>query len=129
MVGAGPTGKSTKDWHEVWKASKQAEGVQTELQRIKQDMGSMPSREEAGSHAEFAMPFASQLYQVTVRVFQQYWRTPGYVYSKLLLGVASALFIGFSFFHADASQQGIQDVIFSIFMVSLAISNNLELAH
>jgi ATP-binding cassette subfamily G (WHITE) protein 2 (PDR) len=51
-------------------------------------------------------------------VFQQYWRTPGYVYSKLLLGVASALFIGFSFFHADATQQGTQDVIFSIFMIT-----------
>jgi ATP-binding cassette, subfamily G (WHITE), member 2, PDR len=32
--------------------------------------------------------------------------------------VASALFIGFSFFHADASQQGLQDIIFSIFMIT-----------
>jgi len=64
------------------------------------------------------MPFTTQLKEVTIRVFQQYWRTPSYIWSKLLLGVASALFIGFSFFHADASQQGLQDVIFSIFMIS-----------
>lgn len=96
MVGAGPTGKSTKDWHEVWKNSQQIKDVQTELERIKQEMGSQEKKETAGSHAEFAMPFHYQLYEVTVRVFQQYWRTPGYIYSKLLLGVASALFIGFS---------------------------------
>ncbi len=118
MVGAGATGKSTKDWHEIWKTSNEAIEVQNELARIKQEMGSQPSGDDTTSHSEFAMPFPNQLYEVTVRVFQQYWRTPGYIYSKILLGVASALFIGFSFFHADASQQGLQDVIFSIFMIT-----------
>jgi ATP-binding cassette subfamily G (WHITE) protein 2 (PDR) len=118
MVGAGATGKSTKDWHDVWKSSDQAKDVQSELQKIKEEMSSKTSSGSSESHAEFAMPFLTQLREVTVRVFQQYWRTPGYVYSKLLLGVMSALFIGFSFFHADASQQGLQDVIFSIFMIT-----------
>lgn len=118
MVGAGATGKSTKDWHEVWKSSQQAKDVQTELSRIKDEMSSKESSENEGSHSEFAMPFTTQLIKVTARVFQQYWRTPGYIYSKILLGVASALFIGFSFFHADASQQGLQNVIFSIFMIT-----------
>jgi len=111
MVGAGATGKSTKNWHDVWKSSQETKDIQTELQRIKQEMSSNTSSDSSGSHAEFAMPFTSQLREVTVRVFQQYWRTPGYIYSKLLLGVASALFIGFSFFHADASQQGLQEYV------------------
>lgn len=118
MVGAGPTGKSTKDWHEVWKNSEQAKDVQRELENIKQEMGIQGVDENAGSQTEFAMPLTNQLYEVTIRVFQQYWRTPGYIYAKLVLGVASALFIGFSFFHADTSQQGIQDIIFSIFMIT-----------
>lgn len=118
MVGAGAQGKSTQDWHQVWKESEQAQEVQRELERIKQEMGSKEKEETEGSHSEFAMPFKNQLIEVTKRVFEQYWRTPGYIYSKLLLGVASALFIGFSFFHADASQQGLQDVIFSIFMIT-----------
>jgi ATP-binding cassette subfamily G (WHITE) protein 2 (PDR) len=118
MVGAGATGKSTKDWHEVWKSSQEAKDVQTELERIKQEMGSQHSGDNDRQHTEFAMPFTNQLYEVTVRVFEQYWRTPGYIYSKILLGVASALFIGFSFFHANSSQQGIQDIIFSIFMIT-----------
>jgi ATP-binding cassette subfamily G (WHITE) protein 2 (PDR) len=118
MVGAGPTGKSSKDWHEVWKSSQEAKDVVVELDRIKSEMGKEAADDSEGAHSEFAMPFTQQLYEVTIRVFQQYWRTPGYIYSKILLGVASALFIGFSFFHADASQQGLQDVIFSIFMIT-----------
>ncbi|TVY36705.1 Multidrug resistance protein, partial [Lachnellula occidentalis] len=126
MVGAGATGKSSKDWHEVWKNSKEAQDTQKELEHIKTNMGKEQAEESAGSHGEFAMPFSTQLYEVTVRVFQQYWRTPGYVYSKILLGVASALFIGFSFFHADASQQGLQDVIFSIFMITTIFTSLVQ---
>jgi ATP-binding cassette subfamily G (WHITE) protein 2 (PDR) len=126
MVGAGPSGKSAKDWHEVWKNSEQIKGVQTELASIEQEMGSKAQDHTAGSHSEFAMPFSSQLYEVTVRVFQQYWRTPVYIYSKFLLGVASALFIGFSFFHADFSIQGFQDIIFSIFMLTTIFTTLLQ---
>ncbi|KAG9240469.1 putative ABC transporter CDR4 [Calycina marina] len=118
VVGAGSSGKSTKDWHTVWKDSNESQEVQKELDHIKSEMGSRVISSDSDSHAEFAVPFSQQLIEVTVRVFQQYWRTPGYIYSKLLLGVASALFIGFSFFHADSSQQGIQEIIFSLFMIA-----------
>ena len=125
MVGAGHS-KSTKDWHEVWKNSEEAKGAQTELARVKHEKGNQHAEETTGSHSEFAMPFTTQLYQVTARVFQQYWRTPGYIYSKLILGVASALFIGFSFFHADTTEQGIQDVIFSIFMITTVFTSLVQ---
>ena len=117
MVGAGATGKSTMDWHEVWKNSQEAKDVRAELARLEAEMGSNQNGESDRAHTEFAMPFTAQLYEVIVRVFQQYWRTPEYIYAKLLLGVASALFISFSFFHPDASQQGIQNIIFSVFMI------------
>ena len=126
MVGAGAAGPSPTDWHAIWKNSQEAQNVQKELARIKEEMGSKAAEENAGSHSEFAMPFTSQLIEVTKRVFQQYWRTPEYVYSKMVLGVASALFIGFSFFHADASQQGIQDVIFSIFMITTIFTSLVQ---
>lgn len=86
MVGAGPSGKSNKDWHEVWKNSNETQEVQKELARIKDEMGKESAEESAGSHSEFAMPFGNQLYEVTVRVFQQYWRTPG---CKLLFRMLS----------------------------------------
>ncbi|KAG4429722.1 GTPase-activating protein [Cadophora sp. M221] len=126
MVGAGATGKSTKDWHEVWKGSEESKEVQNELARIKNEMGKEVSRDDNISHGEFAMPFANQLYEVTVRVFQQYWRTPEYIYAKILLGVASALFIGFSFFHVDPSQQGLQNAIFSIFMITTIFTSLVQ---
>ena len=128
MVGAGPTGKSNTDWADIWKKSEETQNIQKELQQIKDEMGSKQSDEKdvEGSHNEFAMPFIAQLREVTIRVFQQYWRTPGYISSKILLGVASALFIGFSFFHADNSQQGTQDVIFSIFMITTIFTSLVQ---
>jgi len=55
--------------------------------------------------------------EVLWRVFQQYWRTPSYIYSKAILCIASGLFIGFSFFRAENSQQGLQNQLFAIFML------------
>ena len=78
QVGAGATGKSNQDWHEVWKNSQEVQDLQTELDHIQQEMGSKHTVDgSAESHSEFAMPFTTQLYEVTKRVFQQYWRTPG----------------------------------------------------
>jgi hypothetical protein len=44
-----------------------------------------------GDQDEFAMPFYIQLLHTTIRVFQQYWRTPSYIWGKILLGGVSAL--------------------------------------
>lgn len=126
MVGAGASGKATQDWHEVWKNSPQASDIQKELEEIHSHAGDKPSDDTGDSTAEFAMPFSAQLREVTLRVFQQYWRTPAYIWSKLLLGVASALFIGFSFFHAEYSQAGTQNVIFSIFMITTIFTSLVQ---
>jgi ATP-binding cassette subfamily G (WHITE) protein 2 (PDR) len=40
---------------------------------------------------EFAAPIFSQIWHTTVRIFQQYWRTPSYIWGKILLGGVSAL--------------------------------------
>ena len=44
------------------------------------------------------------------------WRDPTYLFSKLALNIAGGLFIGFTFFQAPNSQQGVQNQLFSIFM-------------
>ena len=72
MVGAGASGKSTQDWHEVWKNSQESKDVQTELARIKNDMSQQQSKASEGKHSEFAMPFTAQLKEVTVRVFREH---------------------------------------------------------
>ena len=93
IVGAGATGKSTQDWPVVWKESQEAVNIQKELDQIHEQKSKELESNQGTSSGEFAMPLRSQIYHVTVRVFQQYWRTPNYIWGKLLLGVMSALFM------------------------------------
>ncbi|OAX82652.1 hypothetical protein ACJ72_02998 [Emergomyces africanus] len=128
VVGAGPSGKSTQDWPEVWNSSREAREVQEELDRIHAEMTKEPSSapEEKPSVTQFAMPISSQIYYVTLRVFQQYWRTPTYVWGKFLLGFMSAAFIGFSFYKQNTSSTGLQNTLFSIFMLTTIFTSLVQ---
>jgi ABC-type multidrug transport system permease subunit len=53
-------------------------------------------------------------------------RLPLYVLAKFALGLVSALFIGFSFFNSNLTQQDTQNVIFSIFLVSTIFSGLVQ---
>jgi ABC-type multidrug transport system ATPase subunit len=93
IVGAGPSGKSSQDWPAIWNDSQEAADVQAELDRIQAEKSKEPESEQNSSSGEFAMPLMVQIYHVTLRIFQQYWRTPSYIWGKFLLGVMSALFM------------------------------------
>ncbi|KAK8866202.1 hypothetical protein IAR55_001353 [Kwoniella newhampshirensis] len=120
-IGAAPGSHTDVDWHQRWLESPERVAVRDELDRLKHERPA--AKEKSGDvkadkagYAEFAAPFGTQFVVVLRRVFEQYWRTPSYIYSKLFLAVSSALFIGFSFFKADTSQQGLQSQLFSAFM-------------
>ncbi|KAH0522825.1 hypothetical protein TsFJ059_006614 [Trichoderma semiorbis] len=116
-----------EDWPSVWKSSSEFEAVQTELDRLHEEKLAEGSNvEDASSQSEFATPFATQLWEVTYRIFQQYWRLPSYIFAKFLLGIAAGLFIGFSFFNANSSLAGMQNVIFSVFMVTTIFSTIVQ---
>jgi len=132
-IGAAPGFHTEIDWHQVWRNSPELREVHAELDRIKQERGKqLPPREDKAAYREFAAPFHEQLYEVQKRVFEQLWRTPSYIYSKMLLCVMAvsaavgirclmlttqAAFIGFSFFKVPNSQQGLQNQMFGIFMM------------
>jgi ATP-binding cassette subfamily G (WHITE) protein 2 (PDR) len=127
IVNAGSAGQGP-DWHEVWKNSKEAKDVQTQIDKLHEESSGRardhePSKEEL---SEFAMPLTTQISVVTTRVMQQYWRMPSYILAKWTLGVAAGLFIGFSFYQADSSTQGLQNVIFSAFMVCTIFSSLVQ---
>ncbi|KAL4802779.1 ABC-2 type transporter-domain-containing protein [Aspergillus unguis] len=107
------------DWPQIWKKSPEHEAVIAELARIQNAQGgsSGESSDQDNDDLEFAMPFTSQLYYVLRRVFSQYFRQPDYILSKYILGIVSGLFIGFSFWKADNTQQGFQNGLFSIFLL------------
>lgn len=121
VIGAAPGSHTDIDWHETWKTSTEYQDVQDELETLKNERPGLSrvqtrSKDKAG-YREFAAPFWAQYREVQKRVFEQYWRTPSYIYAKLSLCTLTGLFIGFSFFKANNTQQGLQNQLFGLFML------------
>jgi pleiotropic drug resistance (PDR) family protein len=126
VIGAAPGSHTEIDWHQVWRNSPEYAEVQRHLEELKIERSqvnrlertvSAQKREDKAAYREFAAPFGEQFRETTKRVFQQYWRSPAYIYSKTLLCVSSALFIGFSLYNMPNTQQGLQNQMFGIFML------------
>lgn len=91
-IGAAPGVKTEIDWPQQWQDSTEKMLVDTELERLASSAAGYPSTTEKcdeASQKEFAAPLMKQIAIVTKRIFQQYWRSPAYIYSKALLGVGS----------------------------------------
>ncbi|GAB7352050.1 hypothetical protein MBLNU459_g2559t1 [Dothideomycetes sp. NU459] len=130
VIGAAPGSHTDIDWVDTWKNSEEKRSVKDELARLKSEL---PQKTQASvdpndksSYNEFAAPFSVQMSETLKRVFQQYWRTPSYIYSKAALCTFSALFIGFVFFKAKNSQQGLQNQMFAIFMLFTIFGNLVQ---
>jgi ABC-type multidrug transport system permease subunit len=128
VIGAAPGSHSDVDWPVVWRDSPERRGVLDHLADLKStlsqkdiDVSSNPA-----DYREFAAPFGVQLYECLQRVFSQYWRTPSYIYSKAALCIFTSLFIGFSFFKAQNSLQGLQNQMFSVFMLMTIFGNLVQ---
>ena len=118
VIGAAPGSHTDIDWFETWRESSEYNAIQRELEGIKlerQSSNPIIDENDAGSYREFAAPFSVQLRENLYRVFQQYWRTPVYIYAKTALCTLVALFIGFIFFNAPNTVQGLQNQTFAIF--------------
>jgi ABC-type multidrug transport system permease subunit/ABC-type multidrug transport system ATPase subunit len=129
VIGAAPGSHSDIDWPAVWRESDERREVHNHLATLKSELSEKPVAadvNDASSFREFAAPFSVQLWECLTRVFSQYWRTPVYIYSKAALCVLTALYIGFSFFHAQNSQQGLQNQMFSIFMLMTIFGNLVQ---
>ncbi|EXJ88084.1 hypothetical protein A1O1_05012 [Capronia coronata CBS 617.96] len=119
-IGASPGSSSGVDWHEIWRSSPEFVQVKAELARLRHqssEVGQSTSAQESDGmqHDEFAVPLSTQFWVVTKRVFQQGWRTPSYIYSKMALCGATSLFIGLVFLDSPISIQGMQNQMFAIF--------------
>jgi ATP-binding cassette subfamily G (WHITE) protein 2 (PDR) len=117
IIGAAPGSHADQDYYEAWKNSDEYQSVMKELDYMETELPKIAPVETTEEDLKtFAIPVWKQYLLVTKRVFEQYWRTPSYIYSKVLLAVISALFNGFAFFKADKSMQGLQNQMFSVFM-------------
>ncbi|KAI6765534.1 hypothetical protein HG530_006604 [Fusarium avenaceum] len=136
MIGAAPNSKQTdKDWPATWRSSPEYQEVHQELARL----GSVHTSKKAEStpggpaqssqhHNEFAAGLGSQIHLVTKRVFQQYWRTPGYILSKTVLTAGSALFIGLSQVNAEMTARGLFTQMLLIFIFLIIFGQIIEQA-
>ena len=90
VIGAAPGAVTDKNWFEIWSNSPEKAAVKAELVELERELSKKPQDVATEvSSGEFAVPFGQQLSTVTRRVFEQYWRTPTYIYSKFFLCVAS----------------------------------------
>ena len=118
VIGAAPGSETDVNWFDTWRNSPEYKSVRAELQQLEDERGLAPSKtHEAASYREFAAPFMEQLRAVLHRVFQQYWRTPSYIYSKASLCTLVALFIGLCFLNARNTVLGLQNQMFAIFNI------------
>lgn len=95
VTASSPT-KSRPDWGEVWKTSPEAEAVKYEIAAMGESELRATSPGVAGDY-EYAAPWRTQLWAVTYRMFQDYWREPTYLYSKLALCIGSVSLLTSSF--------------------------------
>ncbi|KAK0382694.1 hypothetical protein NLU13_9790 [Sarocladium strictum] len=115
VIGAAPGSHSEVDWHQIWRQSPEYQDVQAELQRL--ESGRKDESSDPEGLREFAAPFPQQLWYSTERAFQQYWRTPSYIYSKASLCISVALFIGLVFLGAPLTIQGLNNQMFGLFNI------------
>ncbi|KAJ5899214.1 hypothetical protein N7495_003958 [Penicillium taxi] len=127
VIGAAPGSHSDIDWPEVWNNSPEKKAVVQHLDELKSTLSQKEKDNSAeADYHEFAAPATIQLRECLTRLFAQYWRTPSYIWSKLVLSILTALYNGFSFFHAENSQQGLQNQMFSIFMLMTIFGNLVQ---
>lgn len=124
VIGAARNSTNTIDWPVVWNESPERAQVKRDLAEMKEHLLATTAEDtDNAALRAYAVSFTQQWIAVQHRIFQQFWRTPSYLYSKIVLVAASALFIGFSFWHAGTSLQGLQNQLFSVFMLLTMFSN------
>ena len=88
-------GRSGETWAETWDTSTEKQQVIKHLSEIK----SQAIVEKAGvQRGDYASSWVQQMAAVTERIFQEYWRSPVYLYSKLALcaGVVGLIMVNIS---------------------------------
>ncbi|KZL68187.1 abc multidrug transporter [Colletotrichum incanum] len=123
------SGKEGVDWPDTWRQSTEYDEVKAHLARLKEGAGRGQRTKHATQQQQdppFAAPFPVQLSEVTRRVARHYWRTPGYIYAKMLLTFGSALFIGLSLLNLPNTQVGITIQTIAIFMFLTTHLNLLQ---
>ena len=129
VIGAGATATSTVDWSAVWRKSTEAMITAQEIWRIHNRGRSQPPIKTM-LRAEYSTSWIYQTIAVTKRSGAAIWRNPTYVTAKFVLYICGGLFIGFTFWKSPSTLQGLQNKLFSIYIIlilSLPAAQQLQI--
>lgn len=93
VIGAAPGSHADRDWAEQWTNSPERAEVRRVLAKMKNELSSRPVPLRAAGFGEFAMPIWYQFLICTQRTFQQYWRSPSYLYARVLTCTAPVRYL------------------------------------
>nr|UJH94460.1 Cdr4 [Starmerella bombicola] len=124
VIGAAPGSHAKYDYADIWLHSPERLAVRSEIDRLMSEFNASDNNvaEKTKDSGEFAASIWQQCYLSGKRNFQMLWRSPMYIWPKIGLNAGSALFNGLVFFKADTSQQGMQDLMFSVFMFTVSLN-------
>ena len=126
IVGAAPGSHASQDYFSIWRNSEEYKEIQKELDRMEKELPITTESSSNEEQREFATSTFYQIKLVSYRLFHQYWRTPFYLWSKFFLAAVCEMFIGFTFFKASASLQGLQNQMLAIFMFTVVFNPLLQ---
>ena len=112
---------TTADWPQAWRTSSQLAGTRGTLFDLRSTGPPIPRSVEEDNRT-YAQPHLTQLSLLLQRTFRSYWRSPSYIYAKLQFSLLAGLFIGFTFFLQNTSLTGMQNLVFSIYMLNSVFS-------
>ncbi|KAG7887387.1 hypothetical protein KL936_004547 [Ogataea polymorpha] len=115
-IGAAPGSHTEIDFPEIWQNSPERQLVLDELHVLETEIQPVYTATTAVEQ-EFATSFWTQVTLLVRRTLQQYYRTPRYLWSKVLLAGITSLMNGFTFFHSKTTQQGIQNQMLSTYLM------------
>ncbi|KAI8099010.1 ABC-2 type transporter-domain-containing protein [Halteromyces radiatus] len=111
VVGAGTTGKVTKNWADVWSGSNEAKALENELEQIHQSVDPTPSRKAR----TYATSLWTQFVLVHKRMALSYWRSPEYNVGRFLNIMVVAIITGFTYWKLGHSTSDLQNKLFALF--------------
>ncbi|KPM39719.1 Brefeldin A resistance protein [Neonectria ditissima] len=120
-IGAGDPDYNGQDWGDVWAQSSHHEARTREMEELISQRRNLEPSRALTDDREYATPLTTQTLAVLKRSFTAYWRTPNYVFGKMMLHVMTGLFNCFTFYKLGSSSIDFQNRLFSIFM-TLTIS-------
>jgi ATP-binding cassette subfamily G (WHITE) protein 2 (PDR) len=125
VTSAKPQRDDRMNWHETWIASQHRQMLRAELAKFARDKPEVESTFRATT-GEFAVPFTRQLRVLLHRTMVEYWRTPSPLYAKLLFYCGSGLVIGVSCYKSPPTIQGLQNLVFALFLLFTTLSNVMQ---